>query len=117
MFQFRNEIKGLTGFWFHPKPEAEDYADCTGLYVCDESKGLFNNNPVFLNAEKERILVSHLGSGWTITALEYWDHLQTISSNFGGFHSIPAGYPHSGDWEQYNVVVISDFNKPTTHSN
>ena len=100
------EIKGFTGFLFKVKSGGNDYADCSGLYVSDESKGLFNLNPVFLNASKKRILLSHQTKGWSITGLQYWDDIKKDPSNFGGFHTIQEASPHKGIWEQYNVEVI-----------
>ena len=97
---------GSAGFRFHPKEGGSDYASCSGLYLCDESKGLFNNNLVFVNADKQRILVAHQGSGWTIAALHNWDILKTTSVSLCGFHSIQKGFPHTGLWKEYDVELV-----------
>ena len=92
------------GFDFTTKDECEDYASCSGRYVKLTGKGL-NQESIFLNVGKHRMLASSARGGWVILSMDYLEEfLETQPASFGGFHSNSRSQPHLG-WDRYSVTA------------
>lgn len=93
----------LERFQFKLKPGCDNYADCDGDYILDASKGTINTKPVYVNSKKGKFLAALEGTGWCITAMNYFKEVKTQQGTFGGFHSGGAEEPEEGSWRSYDV--------------
>lgn len=84
----------------------DNYADCDGTYVLEESKGTLNSKPVYVNWRKHRLLAAFVEDGWGITDLSYLEELLASQPrHFAVFHHGGASEPQEGEWENYRVAM------------
>ncbi|KAF2355302.1 Protein of unknown function DUF3472, partial [Trinorchestia longiramus] len=91
------------GFIFISKPGGDNYADCDGFYILDDSLGEVNEKSVFVNHAKNKFLAALPRSGWCITSLGYFKDIKLKQGSFGGYHSVDSSDPDDGKWTSYNV--------------
>lgn len=77
---------------------------CEGDYLIDESRGVINDKPVYVNKENGLFLAAHPAKGWCITGLNYLSEVQRNQGYFGGFCFGGNSTPADGSWETYEVL-------------
>jgi hypothetical protein len=94
-------------FAFVTKRGGENYANCDGTYVMDDTV-ILNDMPIYVNRQKHRFAGAHKNGSWCITSLDYLAMiLREQKEYFGGFHGSSEGkYPSNARWDQYHVTMV-----------
>lgn len=106
------EYKNITSVELINKKDGNNYASCSGIYICDDTK-IVNGKSIYIHNKNGRF-IGYSGGGWILTSTEWLEAIIDESKNknnhgFGGFHStiscgeVPIAL---SKWKEYDIKII-----------